>query len=149
MDGFVKNKELGLPWHAFLLGGVFLLYSLAAGFDYIMSVSQGETYYKASGMTESQINYFLTVPIWAVIGWSLSVWGGLLGSVGLLLRYGLAGNLFLVSLVGTLIYILYVLVLSEGREAMGQLWFMPIVMALFTAVMCLYCLRFKQLGVLG
>lgn len=148
MDGFVKNKELGLPWHAFLLGGIFLLYSLAACFDYIMGVTQGETYYKASGMTESQINYFLNVPIWAVIGWTLSVWGGLLGSVGLLLRYGLAANLFLISLVGTLIYILYVLVLSEGREAMGQLWFMPIVIALLITVMFIFCLGFKRSGVL-
>ncbi|NVK55298.1 MAG: hypothetical protein HWE26_06760 [Alteromonadaceae bacterium] len=143
-----ESKSLHLPWHAWVLGGVFLLYSLAASYDYIMSLYQGEVYYRASGMTDSQIAYFLTVPFWAVIGWTLSVWGGLLGSVALLFRHRSAVNLFLSSLIGGLIYILYVLVLSAGREAMGALWLMPLILAAITMAMLFYCRHLKNIKLL-
>lgn len=143
-----KSKSFTLPWHAWVLGGVFLLYSLAASYDYMMSLYQGEVYYRQSGMTESQISYFLTVPFWAVIGWTLSVWGGLFGSIALFFRHRSAINLFLLSLIGGLIYILYVLVLSAGREAMGVLWLMPIILALFTLAMFFYCWHLKNIKIL-
>jgi hypothetical protein len=143
-----KSKSLNLPWHAWVLGGIFLLYSLAASYDYIMSLYQGEAYYRASGMTESQISYFLTVPLWAVIGWTLSVWGGLFGSVTLFFRHRSAIPLFLSSFTGGLIYILYVLVLSPGREAMGVLWLMPPILTAITLAMFFYCRHLKNSKIL-
>lgn len=124
------------------------LYSLAAAFDYVMSFVGAENYYRASGMTEAQITYFLNVPIWAVMGWTLSVWCGLLGSAGLLLRSLFAPMLYAVSVGGSLIYILYVLVLSEGREAMGVIWFMPMVITALTLALVVYCLRLEKAGIL-
>ena len=143
-----QAKKSGLPWHAWLLGGIFLLYGAAAAYDYSMSLSQGEVYYRASGMTEFQIAYFSAVPAWAVVGWTLSVWCGLFGSIALLLRHRFSVNLFLASFTGGLIYILHVLVLSDGREAMGVLWLMPIVISAVTIAMVLYCRRLKNLDVL-
>lgn len=148
METFTENKKLDLPWHAWVTGVIFLLYSLAAAYDYIMSLSQGEIYYRASGMTEAQISYFLSVPVWAVIGWTLSVWGGLLGSVALFFRHRSAVGLFAASLAGGLIYILHVLVLSAGREAMGVLWLMPLVLAAVTAAMTFYCRWLKNRRIL-
>ncbi len=144
-----RSTTLSLPWHGWLVGGIFLLYSLAATFDHVMSLSQGEAFYRASGMSEAQIVYFLSVPIWAIIGWTLSVWGGLLGSLALLFRHRSAGALFFVSLLGGLIYMLHVLVLSAGREAMGVLWVMPIVIAAITTAIIFYCQRLTKLHILG
>ena len=47
-------------------------------------------------------DYIADMPMWAHIGWSLGVWGSLLGSVLLLLRsrHALAG--FVVSLLGAI-----------------------------------------------
>jgi hypothetical protein len=129
------------PWHGWLLGGIFLLYSSAAAYDYIMSLTLGESYYRACGMNDAQINYFLNLPDWAVVGWALSVWGGLFGSLALLFRQRIASTLFAFSLLGSLGYILYTLGLSAGREAMGGVWFMPIVLAGLTAVLIFYCRR--------
>jgi hypothetical protein len=144
-----EASKSGLPWHAWLFGGVLLLYSLAAAFDYVMSMVQGADFYRASGMSESQVDYFLNVPGWAVIGWTISVWGGLLGAVALLATHRFAAGSFFVSLTGSLIYILYVLVLSAGREAMGVIWFMPIVIAAITAVIVFYCEHLRRLGILN
>ncbi len=151
MNNALKKEatdKVNLPWHGWLLGGVFLLYSVAAAYDHVMSFYQGESYYRASGMTEAQVVYFSSVPDWAVIGWTLSVWGGLFGAVALLFRHRFASVLFATSLVGGLVYILHVLVLSSGREAMGVLWLMPIVLAAITAALIFYCYRFIKSGVL-
>jgi hypothetical protein len=144
-----SSTKLSLPWHGWLVGGIFLLYSLAAVFDHIMSLSQGETFYRASGMSEAQIVYFSSVPVWVIIGWTLSVWGGLFGSLALLFRHRFAGVLFSASLLGGLIYILHVLVLSAGREAMGVLWVMPIIIAVITGALIFYCQHLTKLRILG
>lgn len=151
MNSALKNGtsvKLSLPWHGWIFGGILLLYSLAAAYDHIMSLTQGESYYRASGMSEEQVVYFSSVPMWAVIGWTLSVWGGLFASAALLIRHRSATALFSVSLLGSLIYILYVLVLSAGREAMGVLWLMPLVLAAITAAMIFYSNRLAKSGVL-
>lgn len=138
-----------LPWPAWLAGGLFLLYSLAAGFDHVMSLAQGATYYRNSGMSESQVAFFTAVPLWAVAGWTLSVWGGLCGSAALLLRRRVATGLLAVSLAGSAVYMLHVLVLAPGgREAMGVLWAMPMILGVLTAVLVGYCARLTQAQVL-
>lgn len=147
MNNQIETRILGkstLPWHGWVLSGLFLLYSIAATYDYIMSISVGQSYYRASGMTEAQINYFSNVPDWAVVGWTLSVFGGLLGSLALLFRVRAASTLFAFSLLGSLGYILYTLVLSAGREAMGGLWFMPFVVAALTCMLIFYCRRWLK-----
>ena len=127
-----------MPWHGGLLGGVLLLYGLAAGFDHFMSLAQGEAYYRSSGMSDMQVAYFSSQPPWAIAGWTLSVWAGLLGAVAMLLRHRLAGLLFALATAGSLVYIAYVLVLTNGREAMGVLWAMPLVLAALMALMVPY-----------
>jgi len=144
-----KHENLtnsGLPWHGWLLGGIFLLYGLAAAFDHIMSLTQGENFYRASGMSEMQIEYFSNVPFWAIIGWTVSVWAGLLASLVLFFRRRLSSNLFFASVIGNLVYILYVLVLSAGREAMGVLWLMPIVITVMMIGMIFYCRAVTRAG---
>lgn len=127
-----------MPWHGWLLGGVLLLYGLAAAFDHVMSLAQAEDYYRASGMSDMQVAYFSAQPGWAIAGWTLSVWAGLLGAVAMLLRRRLAGLLFALATAGSLVYITHVLVLSNGREAMGVLWAMPLVLAGLMALMVPY-----------
>jgi hypothetical protein len=144
----VVSGTRALPWHGWLAGGVLLLFGIAAAFDHGMSLALGAEFYRASGMSEAQVGYFSAVPAWAITGWTLSVWGGLLAAAALLLRRRQAGWLFAASLLGGLVYILYVLVLSEGRQALGVLWMMPLVMAAITALMVRYCQRLTRRGVL-
>ena len=96
---------------------LFLLYSLAAGFDHVMSLAQGATYYRNSGMSESQVAFFTAVPLWAVAGWTLSVWGGLCGSAALLLRRRIIAGLLAVSLAGSAVYMLHAAATSPRAAA--------------------------------
>lgn len=134
-----SSARRSLPWHAWILGLIFLLFGLASGFDFIMSITQGESYYRASGMTDHQVAYFSAVPFWAKLAWAVSVWASLLGACALLLRRRIALLLFGISVVGSLINILYSFALSEGREAMGMLWPMPFIITALTVGMAFYC----------
>lgn len=148
MENLYKTHP-SLPWHAWILGLVFLLFGLVSGFDHVMSLAQGASYYQASGMTEQQVAYFSSVPLWAVLAWTVSVWGSLLGAGTMLLRRRIALPLFAVSVVGSLVYILYSFALSAGREAMGMLWPMPFLVTALTAGMILYCWRLIKKDILA
>ena len=133
-----------MPWHGWLLGGLLLLYGLAAAFDHGMSLAQGEAYYRASGMSELQVAYFSAQPAWAIAGWTLSVWAGLAGAVALLLRRPVGAPLFALAAAGSLAYIVYLLVLTDGRAAMGVLWAMPLVLAALMILMVPYSVRLAR-----
>ena len=137
----MKNRRKILPWHGWILGLILLLYGSFSAYDYIMSIIEGENYYRSSGMTEAQVEYFMNLPVWAIIAWTLSVWGILLAAVSLLFRYKISILFFSLSLIGTLLYILYVFGLSDGQEAMGAIWPAPIIIAAISAAMIYYSKR--------
>jgi len=69
--------------------------------------------------TPEQLAYLNSIPGWAVIGWGAGTWGGLLGSLLILLRRGFAVNLFAVSLIGVVLTDVYTYGLSDGYKVMG------------------------------
>ena len=138
-----------LPWAARIAGTLLLLFGLAAAYDYTMSLTVGEAYYRSSGMNDFQVAYYTAVPPWATLGWTLSVWGGLLAAVLLLLRRGVAEPLFLTCLTGNVLYDLYIYGFSDGIRAMGVVWFMPLVMTVVSLVMWLYARRLRRQGILA
>lgn len=149
MSHQLKNKSLakkGLPWHAWIIGGIFLLYSLAAAFDSAMSFIQGADYFKASGMNEMQISYFSNLPFLATLGMTICIWGGLLASISLLMRKPISARLFFIAVVSNLLYLIYAYLLSDGIAAMGVLWPMPIVISAMMIGMIFYCRRVTQVN---
>lgn len=136
------------PWHLWVIGGLMLLWSVLTAFDYVMSLAQGEAYMRSSGMTDSQVLYFSTLPLWVTLAWTASVWGGVVGVLALLLRRKLAIAGFVASLAGTCGYILYTLILSGGKSAMGAMWFMPMVIGVLTVALTAYAYRLSAKGIL-
>ncbi|MWB94874.1 hypothetical protein GON26_10890 [Flavobacterium sp. GA093] len=137
-----------MPWHGWILGGILLLFGIASCLDYIMSVAQGETYFRSSGMTNEQIMYYTSFPLWATIGWTVSVWGNFFAAAAMLFRSRKSVGLFVICLIGSLGFIVYSYFFSAGVEAMGVLWSMPIIMALVTTAMIFYCQYLTQKRVL-
>jgi hypothetical protein len=72
-----------------------------------------------SQFTPEQLEYFYGFPTWVVAFWALAVWGGLLGTILLLLRKRLAAPVLLVSFVSMVVTSVYNFVLSDGMEVMG------------------------------
>jgi uncharacterized membrane protein len=136
------------PWHLWVIGIVALIWSLIGVMDYLMTQSRNEQY--MSQFTPEQLEYFYGIPWWMVSVWAISVWGGLLGAVLLLLRKRLAVWVFLVSLIGVVLNSLYSYSLPEGREIMGDAFsvLFTIVIALFSLGLFLYAKTLAKRNIL-
>ncbi|MDY7091628.1 MAG: hypothetical protein SX243_01515 [Acidobacteriota bacterium] len=121
------------PWHLWVVGILALLWNAFGAYDYLMTQTQNEAY--MSNFTPEQLEYFYSFPAWVVSFWALAVWGGVLGSVLLLIRKSWATPVFLVSLVSMVITTIHNFLLSNGLEVMGGAF--PLI---FTAVIFLVAL---------
>lgn len=106
------------PWHLWVVGVLAVLWNSVGAFDYYMTQTRNEGY--MSSFTPEQLEYFYGFPAWVVAFWALAVWGGVLGSVLLLLRKKLAAGVFLVSFVSMVVTTIHNFVLSNGLEAIGD-----------------------------
>jgi hypothetical protein len=85
--------------------------------DYTMTETRNASYMK--DFTPEQLAYFYGFPKWVIATWALSVWGGVAGSVALLLRRRWAVFVFAVSLAMMVLTFIHNYVLTDGFTVMG------------------------------
>jgi len=90
-------KPIQAGWHLWLVGILGILWNGFGCFDFTMTATNNEAY--LAGYPEEMVTYWLAMPVWIWALWAIGVFGGLAGSVALLLRRRLAVLLFAVSLV--------------------------------------------------
>lgn len=105
------------PWHLWVVAGLGVLWNLVGAFDYVMTQTRNEAY--MGQFTPEQLEYFYGFPAWVVALWALAVWGGLLGTILLLLRKRLAVPVLLISFLAMIATSLHNFVLSNGLEVIG------------------------------
>lgn len=105
------------PWHLWLVGILGVLWDLVGAWDYFATQTQNEAY--MSRFTPEQLEFFYGFPSWVVVFWAIAVWGGVLGSLLLLLRKRLAVTVLLASLVSMVITAFHNFLLANGAEIMG------------------------------
>src|SRR3990170_4318635 len=100
------------PVHLWIVGILALLWNAWGGYDYIMTKTRN-TDYLTSMMPNVDPNavlaYIDAYPIYAQIGWGLGVWGGVLGSILLLMRSRYAVWSFAASILGMVLSFGYML----------------------------------------
>ncbi len=139
------------PWHLWAVGVISLLWNAFGGYDFVMSVTQGETYWRASGMNDAMVAYYNAMPTWMYVPWVLGVWGAVAGSILLLMRNRLAVPAFGLSLLGALGSLAYGLAnpMPPLPEAMAVMAYMPWVIAAIAAVLAAYAWSVSKKGVLS
>ena len=110
------------PIHLWIIGGVTLLWNAFGALDYLMTQTENASW--MAKFTQEQLDYFYGFPMWVEVFWALAVWGGVLGSILLLLRKCLALPVLVVSLVSMVITAVYNFGLSNGMDIMGTGGFM-------------------------
>jgi hypothetical protein len=106
------------PWHLWVVGIVALLWSAMGAMDYVMTQTENEAY--MSNFTPEQLAFFYGIPTWAVACWAIAVWGGVLGSILLLVRTRHAVGVFLASLIGMIIVTFENYVIRDGMAVIGD-----------------------------
>ena len=137
------------PLHLWVIGVIGLLWSAVGAMDYVMTQTQNEGY--MSNFTPEQLAFFYGLPSWTIATWAIGVWGGVLGSIFLLMRKGVAVWIFLASLVGMLITTFQNYVLSNGLEIMGDAFSLLFTTVIFLIALGLYLYSraMRRSGVIG
>lgn len=105
------------PWHLWVVGVLALLWNCMGAFDYLMTETKNPAY--LAKFTPAQLEYFYGFPAWVISAWAIAVWGGVLGSLLLLLRRAAAYGVFVVSFVCLIVTMLHNYVLTDGMKVMG------------------------------
>ncbi|MDP3801658.1 hypothetical protein [Brevundimonas sp.] len=145
------TMKAATPWHLWVVGVVSLLWNAFGGYDFVMSVTQGETYWRASGMTQPMIDYYNAMPAWMYVPWVLGVWGAVAGSILLLLRSRFAVHAFALSVLGAIGNLAYGLMnpMPELPPAMAAMVYMPWVIVVVAAFLAWYAWTMGKKGVLS
>jgi hypothetical protein len=141
------------PIHLWIVGVLATLWNCVGCYDYLMTRVRN-TDYLAKMMPTVDPNAMLAwidgFPIWAQFGWGLGVWGGLAGSVLLLLRSRWAVWGLGLSLVGAVLGLGYQIVaappLAGAEGPMNEA--MPYVIILIAVALFLYARAMEKKGVL-
>lgn len=123
------------PLHLWVVGVLALVWNLIGAMDYVMTQMRNENY--MSAFTPEQLDFFYSIPSWAVATWAIGVWGGVLGSVFLLMRNKLAVWTFIISLVAMILTSFQNYVLSNGLDVVGSVFSLVFTAIIFIVAVCL------------
>ena len=141
------------PIHLWIVGGLSTLWSAFGCYDYVMTRMRN-TDYLASMMPgvdpQATLAWIDAFPLYAQFGWGLGVWGGLIGSILLLLRNRWSVLAFGLSLLGALLGLGYQIAAAPPLAGAEDMMFkvMPYVIILVAAALFLYARMQEKKGVL-
>ena len=139
---------MGRPWHLWFVGIIGTLWNLMGVVSFLLTQLKVEAV--MSRFPPQQRAYFESFPLWVVALWAISAFGGLIGSLLLLMRNRLAFPLLLASAIAAVTFNLGGLFLLGGMEVMRQtdglgLTLFPL---FFAALLAYYARAMREKGVL-
>lgn len=143
--------KAAVPWHLWVVGVISLLWNGYGAYDFVMSMTQGEAYWRASGMNDAMVAYYNAMPVWMYGPWVAGVWGAVAGSLLLLLRNRYAVHAFALSLLGALASLIYGLMnpMPELPPEMAIMASMSYVILAVAAFLLWYAWTMGKKGVLS
>ena len=129
----------------YIISGLALLWNLIGVITDLITVTMGPE--AMSEMSEEQRQMVANTPAWVTGAYAIATWGGLLGSVALLMRKWWAVPLFVISLVGVLVQMGYTMIALPTIEmqGLGSLVF-PLIVIAIAAALIWYSMRARQRG---
>lgn len=137
------------PWHLWIVGGLALLWNAFGAFDYSMTQSRNAAY--MAGFTPEQLAFLYGMPALVRSAWAVGVWGGVAGSLLLLLRRRMAVWVYLASIVGVVTLHVHNYVLSDGLSVAGDAFslILAAVIAIVALLLFAYASVMRRRGVLA
>ena len=136
MSDTQTQENMKTPWHLWTVGIIGLLWSAMGAMDFVMTQTENEAY--MANFTEAQLVFFYGFPVWVVAAWAIAVWGGVFGSLFLLMRRKIAVWVFLASLLAMVLTTIQNYGLSNGMEVMGDAFALIFTGVIFLAALGLY-----------
>lgn len=105
------------PMWFWIIGVIALIYNGMGINAYLQQAYNTESF--QAMYSAEQLELIATTPAWATAAFAIAVFAGFLGCVGLLLRKKWAKSLFLLSLLGILVQMIYNFFISKDLEVYG------------------------------
>jgi len=136
------------PAHLWIVGIVSLLWNAFGSLDYTMTNLRNPAW--LAKMPADQIAYMDSLPRWLTAFWAIGVWGGLVGSILLLMRNRYSVWAFALSFVGAVVGLGYQMFLTDMPASMkaGPLAIMPWFIIAFAAFLLWYAWNAEKKGAL-
>lgn len=140
----MTNNDTNKPHLSFWIIGILaLLWNLIGAMNFIGQLNAGFV----STLPETHQAIIEARPIWGTIAFAVAVFGGLLGSVLLLLRKRIAAYLFVASLLGVMIQLIPNFKLAgEVDFPAGELFMMMVMPLLAAAFLAWYASQTQGKG---
>ena len=141
------DRRLGgpkTPWHLWVVGLLTLLWNAVGGFSYTMTRFG---MLEQLGMSETEIAFFESAPVWSNFFWGLGVWGAIAGSVLILLRSRFAVHATVLALIGLAGSNYWQYAVADTPESLQSL---PLTLLIWatTLFMLFYSIRMTKAGVM-
>ena len=139
------------PAQLWVVGILALMWNAFGAYDYLMSRTHNDAYLRRMMPgTDPALAwaYMDSYPLLASIGWGLGVWGGLAGTILLLMRSRHAVVLYLASLVGMALSFGYQFLMAPPAPAGLDNPMIPLIIVAIGVALFLYARTMRQRGVL-
>lgn len=137
-----SNKPNTLFW---VIGIIALIWNGLGVMAYLSQAYMTDEMLAA--LPEAERALYENVPAWVTAAFAIAVFGGTLGCILLLLRKKLAKPVFLISLVGIIVQMIYNLFMSKASEVYGPGGMvMPIMVMLIGVFLLLYSKKCIEKG---
>ena len=113
----MTNSSTKPPVWFWVIGVIALLWNLMGVNAYLQQAYRTEAF--TSMLTTEQLDLVNSTPAWAIGAFAIAVFAGALGCIALLLRKSWAKSLFLLSLIGIIVQMIYNLFISKAMEVYG------------------------------
>lgn len=142
------TAETRVPVHLWIVGVLALLWNAFGCYDYLMTNLHNATYLER--FSADQIAYMHSLPAWLTATWAIGVWGGLAGSLLLLIRSRYAVWAFGLSCFGAVLGLGYQLFMTTMPASMkaGLMGLMPWAIILITIFLLWYAMSMEKKGIL-
>lgn len=129
-----NNKPTTMFW---VVAAVALIWNAMGVMAYLGTVMMSPEALQA--LPEDQRALMESTPAWATGAFAIAVWGGVLGSILLLLRKKLASSVFILSFAGIVVQMFHAFALANSIEVYGPGGMvMPAMVLLFGAFLVWY-----------
>ena len=112
---------------------------------FTMTATQNEAYLEP--YPQEMLDYWLNMPVWIWVIWAIGVFGGLLGSIALLIRHKLAFALFAASFLAALVS-MGMGYFDKNAPRMEGMEFMSLLILGIALLLAAYAWWMKKSGVL-
>jgi hypothetical protein len=136
-------------WHLWVVGLVSLVWNAGSCYSQVMVLTHNERYFRAGQMTPEMVEYFTTRPLLYDLAANVSVWGGVVAAIGLLMRKSWTVPWVVVSQAAMGLNCIYTLVSPDANKALGAKGSIPaIILVVLGALLVVYTIKMKRHGLL-